>query len=130
MKKLMKQIVKFTVVGGSAFIIDFSILYVLTEFARISYLISAAISFSCSVIFNYTLSIKWVFVAKKNINKLHEFILFIILSIIGLFINELFMWIFVEKAHIFYMLSKIIATAVVMIYNFITRKLLIEQRKF
>lgn len=128
MKKLIKQILKFGIVGGTAFIIDYSILYILTEFAGLNYLISAAISFSCSVIYNYILSIKWVFDTKKTMNKFHEFLLFIVLSVVGLLINEFIMWILVEKIFIYYMLAKIIATAIVMIYNFITRKLLIEKK--
>lgn len=52
---------------------------------------------------------------------------FIILSVIGLGINELIMWIAVDAFGIFYMLAKIGATAVVMVYNFITRKLFLEK---
>lgn len=39
------------------------------------------------------------------------------------------MWVLVEVGQLYYMLSKVIATAVVMIYNFITRKLFIERKK-
>ena len=59
-KKLINQIFKFGIVGGLAFIIDYGILFTLTEFLNIPSLISAAISFTVSVIFNYILSIKWV----------------------------------------------------------------------
>lgn len=128
MKKLVKQIIKFGIVGGLAFLIDYSILYILTEVFGIYYLYSSVISFSVSVIFNYILSIKWVFdVSKKQTIK--EFSTFIILSIIGLIINQLIMYIMVEKASIWYMFSKIVSTIIVMVYNFITRKIFIEKRK-
>lgn len=124
--KLFAQIIKFGFVGGTAFIIDAGILFLLTEFCGVHYLISGAISFTVSVIYNYILSIKWVFDAKKDINKTQELAVFIGLSVVGLGINQLFMWLFVDVMHTYYMLSKIIATAIVMIYNFITRKLFIE----
>ena len=108
-KKLFSQIIKFGFVGGTAFVIDAGLLFLLTEFCGIHYLISGMISFTASVIYNYILSVKWVFDAKKDANKTQEFIVFIVLSVIGLGINQLFMWLFVDMMHIYYMLSKIIA---------------------
>lgn len=125
-KKLLIQIIKFGFVGGTAFLIDFGILYVLTEYCGINYLISGTISFSVSVIWNYILSVKWVFDVKENSNKTKEMTVFIVLSVIGLGINQLIMWLCVDKLGIYYMISKLIATFIVMIYNFISRKLIIE----
>ena len=126
--KLFSQIIKFGFVGGTAFVIDAGLLFLLTEFCGIHYLISGMISFTASVIYNYILSVKWVFDAKKDANKTQEFIVFIVLSVIGLGINQLFMWLFVDMMHIYYMLSKIIATVIVMVYNFITRKIFLEKK--
>ena len=126
--KLYAQIIKFGFVGGTAFLIDAAILFFLTEFCGVHYLISGAISFTASVIYNYIMSIKWVFDAKKDVNKVQELTVFIGLSVIGLGLNQLFMWLFVDMLHIYYMLSKIIATAIVMVYNFITRKIFIEKK--
>ena len=125
--KLFAQIIKFGFVGGTSFVIDAGILFLLTGFCGIHYLLSGAISFTASVIYNYMLSIKWVFDAKKDVNKVQELAVFIGLSVIGLGLNQLLMWLFVDIFHIYYMLSKIIATAIVMVYNFVTRKLFIEK---
>lgn len=120
----MKQIFKFGIVGGLAFLIDYGILFLLTEFYGISSLISAAISFIVSVIFNYILSVKWVFdINKKQTKK--DVVIFMILSTIGLGINELIIYVG-NIFGIYYMISKIGATAIVMIYNFITRKIFVE----
>ena len=124
--KLLDQILKFGLVGGMAFVIDYVLLYVCTEFLHIHYLISSIISFTVSVIFNYILSIKWVFDVKKK-QDVKDFVIFIILSIIGLEINSLIMYVMVEKFGVYYMLSKIVSTAVVMVYNFITRKIFVEK---
>ena len=129
MKKLLNQILKFGVVGGLAFIIDYGILIFLTEVFHINYLISTTISFIVSVIFNYIMSIFWVFDVDENKNRTTVFSVFINLSVIGLLLNDLFMWVFVDGMSIHYLIAKIIATLLVMIYNFITRKLFLEKRE-
>ena len=124
--KLLMQIIRFGIVGGTSFLIDYGIFTILSQLLHIHYLIASILSFSISVIYNYILSIKWVFdVTKKQTSK--EFIVFVILSVIGLGINSLIMYISVDLMHIHEMISKIIATAIVMVYNFITRKIFIEK---
>ncbi|MEZ3502647.1 MAG: GtrA family protein [Lachnospiraceae bacterium] len=128
MKKLMEQIIKFGFVGFLCFFIDYGVMVFLTEVFRIDYLVSSGISFTVSVIVNYILSITFVFETDKDKNKLKEFVVFVFLSVIGLGINEACMWLAVEAAGIYYMISKIGATAVVMVYNFVTRKIFIEKK--
>ena len=81
-----------------------------------------------SVIYNYILSVRWFFEVYENGDKRKEFVIFIVLSLIGLGLNQLLMWVFVSMIHIFYMVAKIIVTAIVMLYNFITRKLFLEKK--
>lgn len=128
MKKisLFQQILRFAVVGGGAFLIDYGIMIFLTEVIGINYLISSGISFTVSVIFNYIMSVKWVFNVTEDRSQTQDFLVFIVLSVIGLGINQLVMWLAVDKLGIFYMISKIGATAIVMVYNFITRKVFLE----
>ena len=128
MKKLIAQIFKFGVVGGTAFLIDYGVMIALTELCGINYLISSGISFVVSVIYHYILSVRWVFEVDENGDKRKEFVIFIVLSLIGLGLNQLLMWVFVSMIHIFYMVAKIIVTAIVMLYNFITRKLFLEKK--
>ncbi len=128
MKKLISQILKFGFVGAAAFVIDYGLMVLLTEVFNVYSLISAAISFTVSVIFNYVASVKWVFeVDEEKNSKQKQFIVFVILSVIGLIINELIMWIMDSKFGIHYMISKLVATFVVMVWNFITRKIFLEK---
>ena len=61
MKKLIAQLMKFGVVGVIAFIIDYGLMVILTELLHMNYLISATLSFTVSVIFNYLASMRYVF---------------------------------------------------------------------
>ncbi len=126
LKKLIDQIIKFTGVGVLCFFIDFAILYCLTEWAGWHYLVSAAAAFTGSVIVNYILSVKFVFDTNERYQKSRNFALFIIFSIIGLLLTELIMKIGVDGIGLNYLLVKIGATAIVMVYNFITRKKFLE----
>ena len=128
MKKLISQIIKFGFVGFLCFFIDYGIMVFLTEALKINYLISSGCSFSVSVIVNYILSIKFVFDADRDANKVKQFLVFLFFSIGGLIINQIVMWVAVDLLGIFYMISKIGATAIVMVYNLITRKLFIEKK--
>ena len=74
------------------------------------------------------MSIKFVFDADRDANKVKQFLVFLFFSIGGLIINQIVMWVAVDLLGIFYMISKIGATAIVMVYNFITRKLFIEKK--
>ena len=126
--KLMIQLMRFAVVGGSAFAIDYGVMIFLTELFGVDYLISCGISFTVSVIYYYILSVKWVFDVGDGRDKRKEFVLFLFMSIIGLGLNQLLMWLLVEKMEIYYMMAKIMVTVVVMVYNFITRKLFLEKK--
>ena len=128
MRKLIEQMIKFGFVGFLCFFIDYGIMVLLTEVAGIVYLVSSACSFTVSVIVNYILSVTFVFETDKEKSRIKEFIVFVFLSIIGLVINQLCMWFGVELLHISYLIVKIGATAVVMVYNFISRKLIIEKK--
>ena len=128
MRKLIEQMIKFGFVGFLCFFIDYGIMVLLTEVAGIVYLVSSACSFTVSVIVNYILSVTFVFETDKEKSRIKEFIVFVFLSIIGLGINQLCMWFGVELLHISYLIVKIGATAVVMVYNFISRKLIIEKK--
>ncbi len=127
MQKLMKQIIRFAFVGGSAFVIDYGILYVLNQLCGVNHLVASTISFSVSVVYNYILSTMWVFDVNQEQTKTEQLAVFMVLSVIGLAINNLIIWIFVDNCGMYIMWAKVIATAVVMVYNFITRKIYLEK---
>ena len=128
-KKLISQFAKFGVVGLIAFFIDYGTMFALTEFFGVPYLISNTTGFAISVIFNYFASMRYVFARKDDMNRGKEFIIFVVLSVIGLGLNDLLMWCFVDMLGGDYRIMKVIVTAIVMVYNFITRKVFLEKKE-
>lgn len=123
------QLFRYTFVGGFAFLVDFGTLFTLTEFLKIHYLVSAGIAFIFGLIVNYFLSVKWVFNNRVMDNRLLEFLLFTLIGFVGLLLNELFLWILTDIFLIYYLLSKIVTTAIVYFWNFFLRKLLLFNKK-
>jgi putative flippase GtrA len=122
------QLFRYTLVGGFAFLIDFGVLFALTEYLNLHYLVSAAIAFIAGLSVNYYLSTKWVFARRAFGNRIVEFTLFAFIGIIGLGLNELFMWIFTDILLIFYLVSKIITTIIIYLWNFSARKFILFNR--
>ena len=129
MRKLIEQILKFGVVGVIATAIDFVVLIALTELLGINPVISATISFTVSLIFNYLASMRYVFARREELSRRREFVTFVILSLIGLGINDALMWAGTELVAVDYRLVKVFATAVVMVWNFVTRKIFLESKQ-
>jgi putative flippase GtrA len=119
---LFQQLRRYTLVGAMAFAFDFASLFALTHFGGIPYLIAAGIAFLIGLSINYALSIKWVFSRRSIGDKRMEFLLFALIGIVGLGLNELLIWIFTEVASFHYLASKIISTVFVYSWNFFARK--------
>ena len=146
MKKLFAQIIKFGFVGGLCFLIDFVIstalfhLLINITSRSAATAIGGFVGFTISVVVNYVLSMKFVFERKEDKSRRKEFVIFVILSVIGLGVNEVIllacsavyegstalMEVFSDT--LWFAASKVIATAIVMVYNFVSRKIFLEKK--
>ena len=124
---MLKQIIKFGIVGVIAALVDVGVLVLLKEFCDLHVLIASTISFCVSVVVNYLLSMKFVF-KSKNQDKAKEFIIFVLLSIGGLILNQVILWIGVNFTSIYYLIVKFIAMVAVPVYNFVTIKIFLESK--
>lgn len=116
------QLFRYIFVGGAAFLVDFSSLFVLTEIFGIFYLVSAAIAFILGLFVNYFLSVNWVFNSRKLEKRRFEFGVFAIIGIVGLGLNEFLIWFFTQDIQIYYLFSKIFAAIIILFWNFFARK--------
>lgn len=120
-RERMLEIIRFCFVGGVSFLMDYALLFALTEFVGIYYLYSSAISFSITVVFNYWLCVIYVFKGAQK-QSARQAIIFFGTGVIGLGLNQFCMWFFVTVADLHYMLAKIGATIIVTIWNYITKR--------
>ena len=126
---MLLQFIKFGIVGVIATLVDVGVLVVLKELLHMDVLLASTISFCISLIVNYVLSMAFVFKGGKQ-NKFNEFIIFVILSIGGLGLNQLILWVGVNYfASVYYLVVKAFALVIVLVYNFITRKIFIESKE-
>ena len=93
-KERIEEVIRFLIVGGGCFLLEYILLYVLTEYMHIGYLVSSAIAFTVSLLVNYILCLLVVFNVKHQSSL--EIGLFIITSLIGLIINQGVIWFLVE----------------------------------
>ena len=123
--KLLVQFVRYFFVGGFAFVVDFGLLYILPEYAGLHYLLSATLSFIAGLLVNYIISCLWVFNGSKFKNRLVEFLFFAAIGVVGLALNDTLIWLFTDCIGTHYMFSKIVAAAMVYLWNFFARKYLV-----
>lgn len=123
--KLLIQFVRYFFVGGFAFVVDFGLLYILTEYAGLHYLLSATLSFIAGLLVNYIISCLWVFSNSKFKSRIVEFLFFAAIGVVGLGLNDFLIWLFTDCIGTHYMFSKIVAAAVVYLWNFFARKYLV-----
>lgn len=116
-----REIISFCLVGVFTFGLDYGALYFCTEILGINYLYSAGLSFSLAVLINYVLCLKFVFTLQgRQTGK--GLMFFVLASMVGLGLNQFCMWFLVEKQGIYYLLAKIVATGIVMVWNYVAKK--------
>lgn len=128
---------KFGIVGVIAFVIDYGLMNILLMF-HLHNILASTVSFIVSLIFNYTASMRFVFKHRPDMARWMEILIFVTSSVIGLFMNELIIYIStlgmnhdaMITQHTEYMIrtnvGKLVATAIVMVWNFVIRKWLLD----
>lgn len=124
------QLFRYIFVGGTAFFVDIFFLYVFSDIFGIYYLISAVLSFLISVLVNYVLSKKWIFSRANLDSKVLEFNLFVLISAVGLVFTEILLYFFTDIVGLYYLVSKFIATVIVLFWNFTARRFMFYGRDF
>ena len=138
MKNRLNEVIKFVLTGGVCFLIEYAALIALKEWLHLPVVAATPVAFLISVVFNYLLCVKWVFNSAKESSRKAQ-IGFAITSVMGLFLNWAIMWALTalvgEDALLFalfgiqikvYMLNKIIATGLVMVWNYFTKRWLLK----
>lgn len=143
------EIFKFLVAGGFATLIDMLVMAAVIFFLnkevfsnnffnvilqssaqknqilQYSSILGTGLGFAVGTVFNYIMSVKFVFSHKEYAKTFNGAALFVILSAAGFFIHLLGMWVFFEILKINYWAVKVFFTLLVLVFNYITRKVFI-----
>ncbi len=137
---VLVQFFRYSLVGTFAFLLDAGLLFLLInfDFFRQYYLLAASLSFLLGITVNYILSIRWVFADRSVKNPLIEFGVFALIGLSGLMLNLFFIWFFtehvftslfwIEEKRLRIMIAKLFATAIVYLWNFTAKKVLLFRK--
>ena len=79
---------------------------------------------------NYILSVCFVFSETEKVkSKAKEFIVYAVIGVIGLLLTEAIMYLCTDIIGMYFLLSKIVAAAIVLIWNFVARKKILYTNK-
>ena len=136
----LSEALRFIVTGGVCFAVEFVCLVILRDKIGLDTLIATPIAFLISVALNYLLCVKWVFQGVGEQRKAAQ-VAFLVTSVMGLLLNEglmlLFRLLFGEDSVIFtvfsftvtmYMVNKALATLLVMIWNYFTKRYILQKK--
>lgn len=121
-KSVSFEFIKFGLVGVINTIIHLLVLYILTEYFNIYYVLSSFIGFVVAVTNSFLLNTAWTF--KKEIKeKFHfRYAKFFTVSTIAAIINLSLLYLITEFIGLWYILSQIVATGFSLAINFIGNK--------
>ena len=125
-KAVLAQLARYLLVGGFAFIVDFTLFTLCFYALEWHYLLANLVGLIAGLSINYTLSVRWVFAdCKRRLEKYKskEFAVFALIGFAGVGINELLMLILVDIFNLPELISKTLAAIAVLIWNFAGRKL-------
>lgn len=116
------QVFRYFISGGTAFVLDFSTLWFLTEIVNFHYLVSSILANGVGLITTYIFSIFWIFDNRVIKNWGLELFIFIIIGVIGAILTIVFMWIITELIGGHYLVSKVITVLLVSLISFVLKK--------
>jgi len=111
------QFLRYTVTASSTFVLDLTLLWVLTQFFGIYYLVSAALAFSIAISINYVTCRNYAFGGSSR-NYVGGYIRFIGIALAGVVMVVLSMRTLVESFAIPYLLARIIVGTFIGMWNY------------
>lgn len=116
MEQILNKFIRFSIVGCLGMVVDFGTTFMLKEKLRVPKYVANSSGFICAVCFNYLLNRYWTFQSHKAIKS--EFFLFLIISLVGLLINNFILWLSHHSLRCNFYFAKLIATGITVVWNF------------
>ena len=115
-----KRILKFAIVGISGVGVNMGMLFILTEYFHIPYLISSIIAIEISIVSNFFLNDLWTWKDRIKKKYIYRFIQYhISVGVTAIFVNWLILLLLTEVFGVYYLLSNLIGIALGTFANYI-----------
>jgi putative flippase GtrA len=124
---MIERIPKFLISGGISTAISISILYTLTEWAHLWYLLSSVVAFLIGLVASFTLQKFWTFGDSRTHLILKQGAVYTSIQLWNLALNTLGMYFLVEVFQVWYLFAQLgvaacIAVQSFILYNFVFKK--------
>ncbi|MGR9108871.1 MAG: GtrA family protein [Gammaproteobacteria bacterium] len=115
------QFLRFATVGGIATAVHYLILITLVQGLGANPVWASGIGFVIGATFNYVLNYRFTF--RSNAKHRHAVVKFLLVAGLGLVLNSLAMLVFIVHLGLFYLLAQVLATSLVLLWNFLGNRL-------
>lgn len=120
-----KVIIKYIIAGGTAATVDLSLLFVFTHFFKLYYLLSATLAFLIAFFVSFFLQKFWTFRDDSRDVMYKQMASYLLIALLNLAMNNLIMYLLVDKAKIWYMFAQVLAGGIVAMWSFLIYRFLI-----
>lgn len=115
------QLLRFTGIGGFCTVVQYIIMWLLTEILSVPPVTSSTVGYIISAILNFQLNKKYTF--RSNKNNSEAIPRFIMVVLIGVFINGLSLELLIRALNTHYLIAQIGATLITLIWNFFANRI-------
>ena len=114
---IFRQFVRFGIVGASGMVVDFAVTWLCKEKLRWNKYVSNSLGFILAATNNYIWNRLWTFESRSEAVG-REYLSFLTISVIGLGLNNLVIYLLHDRLKLNFYLSKLIAIGCVTLWNF------------
>ena len=124
MKKKFSEFINYCLISIFCTIILYTVFYVVDKVTNGNYLLANFFSYFISFLILYILNAR-LFGLKKEKNKINRLILFVIVRAIGFPIDSLVLGYIIRNFNFSNIISKVICSIIMFIYNYLTNKYIV-----
>ena len=124
-RSIAGESIRYFAASALALGIDFGAYSGLIRLAAVPYLVAAPIGFGLGLATVYILSVRWVFGQRRLADARTEFALFALIGAAGMALNQLVVYVGVDRLALSYELAKAASAAIGFGFNFVLRKSLL-----
>ena len=114
---ILWSLLKFCLVGGSGMVVDFGVTWLCKERLRWNKYVSNSLGFVLAATNNYIWNRLWTF-ASHDTAVVRQYSMFLLVSVIGLALNNLIIYLLHERLRLNFYVAKICAIICVTLWNF------------